>query len=233
MNRQIIKLIDCKYICINLCFLFALSIYPHFNTLCSAPDVDNIDVEAMVDNYSGLLENAALSPTTGGFVSSNQLTFGDPCNCADTQNCEVGGVYYFHDKLRIPAMGTETPYQDIQIMAATGLYITNPCDGPLTPPILMSGNCIFDGTRIVETVYGVSGIYEIDFWRPSGVVPTLTVMSNYICGRQDIVPADTFGSCTIDACRKAIPTLSQWGLLILGIFLLIISIVAIQEKALA
>ena len=154
------------------------------------------------------------------YKSGNELMFGDPCSCTDPRNCNVNGTTYFHDTLTITAGGNS----GLTITAATGatnFFIAVPCfGGGLTniPP----------GTPIPESPVG-SGEYKIEFWRPSGIVPTLSVVES---GVTTTVPANTFQPiCTMEACVP-IPTMSQWGLLIFTLLIMNLSIFFVRQREL-
>ena len=157
--------------------------------------------------------------------SANELMFGDPCSCTDPRNCDINGVTYFHDTLTVTPTGAGASGLTIQAVAgATNFFTAVPCFGGGASPTLIAA-----GTTIPETAVG-SGVYKIEFWRPSGVIPTLSVMES---GVITAVPANTFQPvCTTEACNPSapIPTMSQWGLMIFGLMLLNLSIFLIQRR---
>ena len=150
--------------------------------------------------------------------SNNDLMFGDPCSCTDPRNCDVGGVTYFHDTL------TVTGPMGLMITAAAGatdFFIDVPCFGG--GPTLIPA-----GFPIPESPPN-SGEYKIEFWRPSGIVPTLSVMEG---GMTTMVPPDTFQPvCTQEACAAAaIPTLGEWAIINLILLMLILTIVGVLRE---
>ncbi len=157
------------------------------------------------------------------FGSTNVLTFNDPCKCDDVRNCNAGGVFYFHDTLTIPSTGVIAAGLDIRFNSSTDFFIAVPCfGGALTTPTFGAA-----GTQIPESPAG-SGVYKIEFWRPSGVLPTLSVLGG---GIVTVAPASTFQPiCTVAACSPLVPTLSHWGLIILGLLLVVIGTVAIRYQ---
>lgn len=169
-------------------------------------------------------------PTGGG---GTPLTFSDPCSCSDGANCDdtAGGNYYFHDVLRIPAAG-DPPLatgQDIRFVSAMDFYISTPCQGGAAN--LPSFGAA--GTAIPETS---PGVYEIDFWRLSGVAPTNVSVLH--AGTTTPVPAATFlpicqeSDCPEPIVLAPIPTMSQWGLMIFGLLLLNLGIYFVRRQEL-
>jgi len=155
-------------------------------------------------------------------ASQNRITFGDPCSCSDTLNCDAGGVFYFHDTLTIPMTLATTPGLAIMISSATDFYTDVPCNGGA----LMLASA---GTVIPETMPGVSGVYKIEFWRPAGTVPSLSVQINAM--PPIMVPSGTFTPVCLesDCASEPIPTASGWGLIALSLLLLIIGVVSMNE----
>ena len=170
-------------------------------------------------------------PISISYESNNRLTFGDPCNCDDNLNCTSGGVTYFHDILTIPATGTIASALDLRITSAANFFTDVPCNGgTLTTPMLSTaaGN----GTRITEV--GTSGVYKLEFWRPSGAQAALSVSEG---GNAAVVaPAATFqpicniADCTPVVAVTPIPTMSQWGLMIFGLLILNLGVFFMYKK---
>jgi len=154
------------------------------------------------------------------FSSQNEISFGDPCSCDDPRNCTDGGVQYFHDTLTIPATLATTEGLTINVSSATNFFIDVPCFG--------AG--LTNATN--ETIPEVSrGVYKIEFWRPSGVIPTLAVTVNG--GAPITAPAATFQPvCTTEACapEPQIPTMSEWGLMIFGLLILNLGMILIRRR---
>ncbi len=154
------------------------------------------------------------------FSSQNEISFGDPCSCDDPRNCTDGGVQYFHDTLTIPAALTTTPGLTINVSSATNFFIDVPCFG--------AGLTNATNQLIPEVS---PGVYKIEFWRPSGVIPTLAVTVNG--GAPISAPAATFQPvCTTEACtpQAPIPTMSEWGLIIFGLLTLNLGLILIQRR---
>ena len=147
--------------------------------------------------------------------------FGDPCACDDPRNCPIGGVTYFHDTLTVEG---PTGLTISTVMGATDFFSAVECFGGLTTVIPA-------GTIIPESPAG-SGEYKIEFWRPSGAVPTLTVSD----GMTDFpVPADTFDPvCTDAECAPApqIPTMNEWGLMLFGLLIINLGVFFVREREL-
>lgn len=145
----------------------------------------------------------------------------DPCSCNDIRNCDINGVLYFHDTLTVTAEGLS----GLTITVApspTDVYVSVPCFGGGSVPTLIS-----PGTIIPEIIPG-SGVYQIEFWRPSGVLPTLSLIES---GTTTVLPSSTFEPiCLQENCQlDIIPTLSEWGMIILGLVLLILSVTGVRQ----
>ncbi|MEM6316581.1 MAG: IPTL-CTERM sorting domain-containing protein [Bacteroidota bacterium] len=175
-------------------------------------------------NLSGMAENCPPS-----YASGNKLTFGDPCKCDDPLNCTSGGITYFHDTLTAPASGTLASGLDLRITSASNFFIDVPCNGgTLMTPTLSTG--AGNGTRITEV--GTSGVYKLEFWRPSGAQPTLSVSQGGMT--PVVVDPTTFQPiCTVEACTPSapIPTMSEWGLLIFGLLVLNLGVFFTYRRA--
>ena len=189
---------------------------------------ETLNLEGVTSPVSTITTVPGVCPEAISYGSGNELTFGDPCKCDDPRNCKDGGVLYFHDTLTVPSTGTVASGLDIRINSATDFLIAVPCfGGALTTPTLGAA-----GTRILETAVG-SGVYKIEFWRPSGVQPTLTVIES---GTVTPAPAATFQPiCTEEACTPTapIPTMSEWGLMIFGLLILNLSVFFVQRTEIA
>lgn len=165
-------------------------------------------------------------PAELAFDSNNELMFGDPCSCDDPRNCNVGGIDYFHDTLTVTAGGV-TGLNITATAGATDFFTSVDCFGG-------SNSLITAGTVIPETPAG-SGEYKIEFWRPSGATPTISVLQG---GVTTPVPAATFQPvCTTAACNTPaaapIPTMNEWGLMIFGLLVLNLSVFFVQRRELA
>ncbi len=156
------------------------------------------------------------------FNSQNMLTFSDPCHCENPQNCLVGNLLFFHDVMRIPAEGVLPTGLDIRVATATNFYIAVPCSGG----VLSVPTTGADGTQITETS---PGIYELNYWRPSGILPTFSVLEG---GTITTTPAATFAPvCNQVACLpEPIPTMGEWALLIFGLLIMNMSVMLLKQK---
>lgn len=165
------------------------------------------------------------------FQSNNMLTFMDPCSCSDMQNCDVGGITYFHDVMTIPAAGSVAPPSlDIRVLSSTNFYIDVPCDGgSLSEP----SYGLSAGTAMNEIS---PGVYELEFWRPSGLLPTFSITTVLGGGVITLTaPNATFEPvCFQEDCIvvEPIPTMGEWGLMCLGLLLLILGVVTIKQREL-
>ena len=152
--------------------------------------------------------------------------FGDPCSCTDTRNCDVSGVIYFHDTLTVTAGGA-TGLAITAAVGATDFHTAVPCFGG-------ASTIIPTGTTIPETPAG-SGIYKIEFWRPSGTTPTLSAIQ---AGITTAVPASTFqpvcfqADCVVAVTADPIPTMGEWGLMIFGLLIMNLGVFFVQRREL-
>jgi len=155
--------------------------------------------------------------------SGNDLMFGDPCHCDDPRNCDVSGITYFHDTLTVMSGGV-TGLTITAVAGATNFFSAVSCYGG-------ANTLIPAGTIIPESPVG-SGVYKIEFWRPSGLTPTLSVQES---GRIFNVPVNTFQPvCFQEDCieEAPIPTMSEWGLIIFGLLILNLGLISIRRKEL-
>ena len=147
--------------------------------------------------------------------------FQDPCACDDPRNCASGGMTLFHDTLTV--MGA--PGLTLTAVAgAADFFSAVECFGGVNTVIPA-------GTVIPETPAG-SGMYKIEFWRPSGAVPTLSVNDGVT---DHVVPASTFEPvCTDAACTPTppIPTMSEWGLILFGLLIINLGVFFVRKRAL-
>ena len=155
--------------------------------------------------------------------SGNELRFQDPCDCDAPRNCPINGVTYFHDTLTVTDAAGRTNLNITIAAGATGFFSQVECFslGGITLPAPA-------GTAIPHVG---GGVYKLEFWRPSGVIPTLQVVES---GTTVTVPASTFSpACTDAACAAAtIPTMSEWGLLIFGLLVLNLGVYAVRRREL-
>lgn len=141
----------------------------------------------------------------------------DPCNCGDPENVKdgTGTVTLFHDYIELSDAGTA---QTWRLAMVNGGSVLNKNGSPMA---------IGASTGEVLTDLG-GGRYRLDFWHLPGVGFDATVQRASDGNMQTIA-----GSCSTTVCFVAepIPTLSEWGLLILGLLLLNLSIFLIRSKA--
>lgn len=201
-----------------VCFL----VYPSPNgspTINGSSDANNVfNNNIKVSLQEGLPE--IFDDPEQLFASQNEISFGDPCSCDDPRNCTDGGIQYFHDTLTIPATLATAPGLTINVSSATNFFVDVPCFG--------AGLTNATNEAIPEVS---AGVYKIEFWRPSGVVPTLAVTVNG--GTPIAAPAATFEPvCTTEACAPIppIPTMSEWGLMIFGLLVLNLGMVLVYRR---
>ncbi len=153
------------------------------------------------------------------FASNNELMFQDPCACDDPRNCASGGMTLFHDTLTVTGASGLTL---TAVAGATDFFSAVECFGG-------ANTVIPAGTAIPETPAG-SGMYKIEFWRPSGAVPTLMVNDGTT---NHTVPASTFEPvCTDAMCipTPPIPTMSEWGLMLFGLLIINLGVFFVRKQ---
>lgn len=167
-----------------------------------------------------LQSNGCASPAANlSFISTDKLTFKDPCHCADPQNCISGNNHYFHDVIRIPSSGAIASGLEIKVNNSSYIFSKVPCTGGrLVAPT--------NSTAFREVA---TGVYELEFWRPAGSLPSLSVIEN---NRITTVPPAVFSPiCTYESCNSHrvanIPTMSEWGKLIFMLLVLNISLICL------
>ena len=153
-----------------------------------------------------------LNPTcamTAENIGLYGISLDDPCNCADPLNIvsPTGVTEFFHDILSIDNL-------------LPGISVT------ITPsPDFLDSN----GDPIIAPIGAITdanGRIEYDFWHAPGVAATADVSYMGPTGAIITIP---FISSTCIACAP-IPTLGQWGIMILLALILIFASVAIKQK---
>lgn len=165
--------------------------------------------------------SCVVCPTTLSFISKNSLTFEDPCQCDNQKNCSANNTLYFHDVMRIPSNGSITSGLDIRVVSSTNFFTIVPCGGTLSKPI--TGQ---NGTLFKEVT---PGIYELEYWRPSASLPSLSVLESNVT---TVIPTSVFEPiCKMENCVEEvdIPTLSQWGKMIFMLVVLNMSLIIIRK----
>ncbi len=141
----------------------------------------------------------------------------DPCNCGNPENVRDGNgtVTLFHDYIEISDGGLAQTWRLAAVNSGNVLNKNG------TPKIIGAS------TGEILTDLG-GGRYRIDFWHLPGVGFDATIQRTSDGNMQSIA-----NSCSETVCFVAapIPTLSEWGLLILGLLLLNLSIFLIRSKA--
>ncbi len=137
----------------------------------------------------------------GEGVACNPISISDPCDCANS--IITSGVFLFRDTLKVNTI----PGAAMTVTANNGGFMDN-TNTLITGPI---GNA--DG----------SGLFTYVFYRPPS-----TVADIIINGTPFVSPA----ACPAEStCTAAVPTLSQWSLIILFLIMLVVGIVTIQSKS--
>ena len=142
-------------------------------------------------------------------TNANDPTSFDPCSCGDPLNFYDGNgdITYFHDFVEVTSLTGETwEVSAVSAMAYSDAGATN----------------IMVGDVLAETFAG-SGIYRIDLFHPPGVGFTMTVDRTAGGGPFPLMEG---GICM--ACKQ-IPTLGQWGLILLSLLILTFGVVALRK----
>ena len=146
-----------------------------------------------------------MCPTSSRTNPNDPSSF-DPCSCGDPQNYYDGNgdITYFHDFVEVTSVTGEMWTVTAVMDAFT--------DNGVTPIVVTD--------PLTETAPG-SGIYRIDLFHAPGVGFTMTVDRT---GAP--FPLMEGGTCT--ACKQ-IPTLGQWGLILLSLLILTFGVVALRR----
>lgn len=153
-------------------------------------------------------------------ASQNFLSFGDPCQCDNINNCvsRLTGETFVHDTIRIPSVGSMTPGLDIRIAEAFDFYIHVDCQNEIYK---LPKFGLVEGTQIPEVS---PGVYKLGFWKTTTESTSLTIVS----GNSVLIEAPENVFSETCNCFIPIPTLGEWALICLALLLLIVSVVTIQ-----
>ena len=140
----------------------------------------------------------------------------DPCSCSDPDNLTTGGgEFLFHDVLTV--MGP--PGLDLRLLINDMEFLDN------------TGTPLPINTTMIPETGAMTGIYQLDFWHRSGIATTITYGE---AGGGGLMDTFTSSLCMeADCASVAIPTLSEWGLILLGLILTTIGLVAIRQRSVA
>ena len=204
---------------------FSLEDGPFTDTLPDYRQADTVKVEATcICDADNTMTSDTSEVTTMPGECPMTLTYSlnDPCNCNNSQNCEFGSNFYFHDILTLPSSGSIASGLDIRVNSSSDFFIDVPCNAGLLEP-----SYGMMGTSLNEI--GTSGVYEIEFWREPGAIPSLSLL---IGGNVFNVPSTTFEpACNVTMCAsEPIPTMGDWGLIILSLFLSTLGALSILKK---
>lgn len=139
----------------------------------------------------------------------------DPCSCDNTLNFVLGGFLHFEDKVTVNSS------------AIGGIVLLDVTDGKLLDN---TGAPYPVGTPFTETA---PGVYELQVWTKANDPAQIEVSINGITMFPD--DADKFTTESDCNCTTAepIPTMGEWGLMSLGILLLIFGVVTIKQRQLS
>ena len=176
-----------------------------------------------VDNCTDvdITETCMITIAPPEIVLDFDIDFGDPCDCSDPLNCND----LLHDILTVTTSPV-TSGLDIRIASSMDYFIDVPCAGvgPAGNPSAAIAPTPFV-TQITETA--IPGTYTLEFWRPQGVIPAVSVSVDG--GVAVPIPSADLGpACT--CAVEPIPTMSQWGLIIFGLLILNLGLVFLYRK---
>lgn len=174
----------------------------HYNQLCNSSPAQDLKFSYEIS------ANPPPPPPTISRTSANDPTSFDPCSCGDPLNFYDGNgdVTYFHDFVEVTSVTGET-WEVTAVMDAF-------TDEGVTPVVVTD--------PLVETPPG-SGIYRIDLFHAPGVGFTMTVDRTAGGGPFPLMEGGTCAAC------KQIPTLGQWGLILLSLLILTFGVVALRR----
>ena len=166
-------------------------------------------------NWVIALFNTAFMPSANCYTSLD-ISVLDPCNCSNPNNIStVSDVKYIADTLVVRAnacsLGNGLPN------SISGLSINlSANDGHMLDT---TGNPIPIATPIPEE--GTSGMYKLPFYTAPGKPSIISVT--------DVIFTSNF---TTDSCLDcpSVPTIGEWGLIILSLLLVIVGVAFILEK---
>jgi hypothetical protein len=134
------------------------------------------------------------------------MSFSDPCRCDNPLNTTLGNMILLEDTLIVDAF----PGQIVQFSAAGSSDFLDE-----------NGDLITNDTFFDE---GPAGMYKLQFYRPSGVQPVIMITFND--GTPILVPEGDVALCIC----AGIPTLSQWGIIVLSMMMLIFGVVFVRIR---
>ncbi len=180
-----------------------------------SPGMHTVTVRCSTSPTCTATANATVNPGAGtcptvSQTNPNDPTSFDPCSCGDPLNFydADGDVTFFHDFVEVTSVTGETwEVAAVSAMAYSDAGATN----------------IMIGDGLTETPPG-SGIYRIDLFHPPGVGFTMTVDRTAGGGPFPLMEGGTCLAC------KQVPTLGQWGLILLSLLILTFGVVALRKR---
>jgi hypothetical protein len=143
--------------------------------------------------------------------SSINLMFNDPCDCDQVVKFE--GLFYLRDTQLVT---TEEPVSNVNFYAAGS------ADFYQTPGVEMP-----DGEPFIQVS---PTMYKLEFFKLSNVQAVGFVTAN----DSDVpvmIPEAALEFCFVNLdCPALIPTLGQWGIILLSILLLIVGVVGVRQR---
>ena len=137
----------------------------------------------------------------------------DPCNCTDILNKKnaQGVITHFHDILTIKGTGN-----------ATVSLVTGGAN-------FLNSNLSQISTGTIGTTNS-AGDFTIDFWHASNASGTVTITVGGVATTPSLFDLSVCDAATCPVQSAAIPTMSQWGLIIFGLLMLNLGIVFLWRK---
>ena len=182
---------------------------------CGDPAAENYDAAA-----------ACIDNTLCTYQVMPDLDISDPCACGNPLNIMIDPaddpadatlmVAFFADEVTIEAPAGATITIDNTPPASSNIFDANGTD-------ITSSISIADFTNTGDSDNDGLDEWVAIIWHPVDVGYTLSV-------NVDGTPLSIGNSCT--QCLQSIPTVGQWGLIILGLMMSIIAIVGIRERKL-
>ena len=178
-------------------------------------DCDTVDLEIAVYEYRYLQEDCDFTFENVLFSPVDSIEITDPCNCNDPGNIQdmAGNITLFRDVLTVNFAN----FND-EITLASG------------DPNFQDEN----GVQIANTTLFTQtapGVFELEFYRPSGTSFTVTIQREFSGGAVDAHVFSPMEVCESEDCvPPPIPTMGTWALIILGISLSIFALVGMRQR---
>ena len=134
----------------------------------------------------------------------------DPCDCNDALSLFIGPQFYFHNIMTV--MGP--PGLDLRLLVNDGQMRDN------------AGMPLSVNTTVIPEIGMMTGIYQLEFWHLSGISTTVTYGE---AGGQGLTATFSSSTCDVSICPPIVPTLGEWGLILLGLVCLIVGVLGLRR----